>query len=65
MHATTHLPAQFAWSPEQIADAVPRRLSELSAAIFAPIGAANDTRRRARRASFLTLPAPALFRVRG
>lgn len=72
MHATTHLPARFAWSPDQIADAVPRRLSGLdlfdpAVACFAPVRAANDLHRRTRAAAgYLPAPTPQrLFRIGG
>ena len=70
MYATTGFPHQLHWSSHELADAVPRRLSEL--AFFdarrdpAHAEPANGDARRARPAPAHYLPAsslPALFRV--
>ena len=63
MNAFTSLPNQFPWSAQQLADAVPRRLSELS--LFEGVDAGAARSRRAARRSFLPAAQPALFRVRG
>ena len=70
MYATTGFPHQLHWSSHELADAVPRRLSELCLfdAGRDPLHAqpANGEARRARPAAPRYLPAsslPALFRV--
>ncbi len=63
MNAFTSLPDNFPWSAQQLADAMPRRLSELS--LFEDIDAAQVHARRGERRSFLPAAQPALFRVRG
>lgn len=64
MNAFTSLPHRFAWSAQQLADAMPRRLSELCVFDSAADHPASPARRSARR-SFLPSAQPALFRVRG
>lgn len=63
MTAFTALPDRFAWSARELADAVPRRLSD-DDAFALPVACALPARRAARR-SFLPAAHPALFRVRG
>lgn len=63
MNAFTCLPQRFPWSAQQLADAVPPRLSELS--LFDGIDSADAPARRSARRSFLPPAQPALFRVRG
>ncbi len=60
----TSLPHRFAWSPDQLADAVPKRLSDL----FVAGPPASETARgiaHARRRSFLPARQAALFRIGG
>jgi hypothetical protein len=64
MNAFTPLPDCFSWNPQELADAVPRRLSELCVFDGAFDRAMPPARRGARR-SFLPGAQPALFRVRG
>lgn len=58
------MPGALHWNPDDIADAVPRRLSELY--VFAPAesAAAGVPAARARR-GYLPVTGPGLFRVRG
>lgn len=63
MNAFTSLPHRFPWSAQQLADAVPRRLSELS--LFDGLNDTTAGSQRRTRHSFLPAAQPALFRVRG
>lgn len=70
MYATTGFPHHLHWSSHELADAVPRRLSELSLfdarGVPAHAEPANGEARPAREAASHYLPAstlPALFRV--
>lgn len=68
MNAFTSLPHRFAWSAQQLADAMPRRLSELFAFDAAREGtrsAANEPSRARRVPRYLrAAELPRLFRVR-
>jgi hypothetical protein len=64
MNAFTSLPDRFPWSAQDLADAMPRRLSELFAFDSATNHAPSPARRSERR-SFLPAAQPALFRVHG
>lgn len=62
MNAFTSLPHRFAWSAQQLADAMPRRLSESS--IFQHYAPDPLPQRRGARRRFLPDAHTLLFRVR-